>query len=183
MRLGLVRRFAREFNDPYLFKSLYCSLVRSIIEYGSIVWMPLFAVDQSRIESIQKQFLLFSLRSLNWSDPFVLPPYRSRLRLLNMITLRDRQIINCCLFVHDVLNEKVSAPNVCSQFKRRVIPYSLRNSRELQEDACNTLYVLNEPINRCRRLYNDHLFLGNAFMSRTTYGNSLFTCYSRMASS
>ena len=74
--LGLIKRFGKEFSDPYVTKSLYCSLVRSIIEYGSIVWMPAFTVDVKRIESIQKQFLIFCLRNLGWADRFHLPPYR-----------------------------------------------------------------------------------------------------------
>ena len=182
MRLGLIKRFAKEFNDPYVVKSLYCSLVRSIMEYGSIIWMPIYDVDQCRIESVQKNFLLFSLRGLNWSHPFILLSYRARLRLLSMVALRHRQIINCCLHAHDVLNGKIISPVLSSRLLRRNIPYGLRHPRELMEEHHRTTYVLNEPINRCRRFYNRYLSLGNAYMTRNAYRLALFDYFSRMAS-
>ena len=51
--MSMVKRFAGEFQDPYVLKILYCSLVRSLIEYASFVSMPLYQVDIDRIESIQ----------------------------------------------------------------------------------------------------------------------------------
>ena len=36
--LGFIKRRAKEFNDPYITKSIYCSLVRSNLEYASVVW-------------------------------------------------------------------------------------------------------------------------------------------------
>jgi hypothetical protein len=62
--LGLIRRFEREFDDVYVVKSLFCSLVLPILEYGNVVWMPFFDNARNRMEGIKKQFLLFCLRSL-----------------------------------------------------------------------------------------------------------------------
>jgi uncharacterized protein YkvS len=38
--LGFIRRLSLEFRDPYTLKSLYTSLVRPKLEYGSCVWNP-----------------------------------------------------------------------------------------------------------------------------------------------
>ena len=62
--LGLIRRFGREFQDPYIIKSLYYSLVLPILEYR----MPFFDSGLNCLESVQKQFLLFALRDLCWSN-------------------------------------------------------------------------------------------------------------------
>ena len=83
---GLVKRQAKIFDDPYGTKSLFCSLVRPILEYCTVAWMPFTKEQCNRLESVQKQFLLFALRNLGWRDRYVLPSYRSRLRLLNMDT-------------------------------------------------------------------------------------------------
>lgn len=60
-RLGLIKRFSKELNDPYISKTLYCALVRPILEYCSCVWCPKYDVSINKIESVQKQFLLFVL--------------------------------------------------------------------------------------------------------------------------
>ena len=96
-RLGLIKRFGKEFKDPYVTKALYCSLVRSILEYGTVVWMPFYDIDVKRIESVQKQFLLFCLRDLGWSNGYVLPSYRSRLNLINLLPLSEAFLLSLCL--------------------------------------------------------------------------------------
>lgn len=65
--------------------------------------MPAFEVVVRHLESIQKQFLFICLRDQGWRDRFQLPSYRHRLNLLNMLTIRDRQEIACCIFVYDVI--------------------------------------------------------------------------------
>ena len=47
--LGLIKRCGSELNDAYTIKSLYQALVLPVIEYGSIIWMPLFQVHKNRI--------------------------------------------------------------------------------------------------------------------------------------
>ena len=42
--LGFVKRWAKEFSDPYITKQLFTSLVRPILEYGSVVWDPQYAI-------------------------------------------------------------------------------------------------------------------------------------------
>lgn len=88
---AFVRRQAKEHNCPFVAKALFCALVRSKLEYCSVVWSPVFECDKARIESVQKQFMLFALRHLNWSDPFVLPPYEARLSLLDLDSLDERR--------------------------------------------------------------------------------------------
>ena len=58
---GLVKRFAKEFNDLTVTRNLYCSLVRPIAEYASPVWASYHATHIARLESVQKQFVRFAL--------------------------------------------------------------------------------------------------------------------------
>ena len=82
--------------DPYLTKMiLFISLVRPILEYGSIIWYPCYAVHISSIEAVQKQFLIFYLR---WNS-YELTPYRSRLALIKMPTLKSRRSMLSTLFI------------------------------------------------------------------------------------
>ena len=52
--LSLVKRQAKIFNEPYVTKSLYCALVRSIVEYCNVAWMPFTRKQIDALESIQK---------------------------------------------------------------------------------------------------------------------------------
>jgi hypothetical protein len=54
---GFLKRNCSEFNDPNCLKTLYCSLIRSLVEYGSIIWTPYQSERVTKIEMIQKRFL------------------------------------------------------------------------------------------------------------------------------
>jgi len=54
--LGFIKRWSKEFNDPFTTKLLFTSLVRPILEYCSSVWSPQYQVHIDRIVSVQKNF-------------------------------------------------------------------------------------------------------------------------------
>lgn len=68
----------------YAIKTLYCSLVRSILEYAAPVWTPFYATQILAIERVQRKFIRFALRQLPWNDPVNLPSYPDRCRLINL---------------------------------------------------------------------------------------------------
>jgi len=68
--LGFIKRCSKD--DPYLTKTLFISLVRPILKYGSPVWSPQYVVHSDRIELVQK-VLLFALRRLNWNANLLIP--------------------------------------------------------------------------------------------------------------
>lgn len=152
--LSLIKRFGKEFNDLFVIKSLYTSLVLSTIDYGCIVWMPAFEVDIKRIEYIQKQFLLFCLRDLGWRNRFQLLSYRHRLNFLNMLTIRDRQKIACCLFVFDVMNNNTRAEQISRNFEPNRQHYDLRQKRTFRKAPTRTIFSANSTVNRCTNLFN-----------------------------
>ncbi|XP_075150853.1 uncharacterized protein LOC142224961 [Haematobia irritans] len=81
--LGFIKRWSKEFVDPYLTKRLFTTLVRPILEYACVIWSPSYCTSIDRIESVQKQFLIFALRGLGWNNSYDLPPYSSRLMLIS----------------------------------------------------------------------------------------------------
>ncbi|XP_055528077.1 uncharacterized protein LOC129720614 [Wyeomyia smithii] len=52
--LGFIRRNARDFSDVYALKTLYCSIVRSVLEYAVQIWAPHQEAQIIRIERIQR---------------------------------------------------------------------------------------------------------------------------------
>lgn len=66
--LGIIKHFSHSFLDPYPTKTLYIAYERSTLKYCSIVWLPFSVRHEERIESVQMQFLLFTLRRLGWTN-------------------------------------------------------------------------------------------------------------------
>lgn len=158
-RLGLIKRWAKEFDDPYVTLSLYVGLVRSLLEFACQVWNPFYNVHINRLESIQKQFLIFALRGLNWENRVVLPPYRNRLQLLNLMTLEDRRKMLSCCFVWNIVQGNINCKNLLANLlfncpirvSRFFVPLKLR--------LYNCNYLNFAPYFQCLKFYNLFYFL------------------------
>ena len=67
--LGFIRRVSSDFKLSSSLKTLYCSLVRSLLEYACILWDPYTASDSLIIERVQRLFLYFAGRVLKINHP------------------------------------------------------------------------------------------------------------------
>lgn len=153
-RLGMIKRWSKEFNDLWVTKCLFVSLVRSILEFASVVWSPSYSCYKSKIESVQKQFLLFALKNLNWSDRVHLPPYRHRLLLINLNTLEDRRRMLNVIFLSKLLNGKIDCSELLS-FLNLYCPLRVtRNYNFLHIKFERTNYLYNEPFKNIQRDFN-----------------------------
>jgi len=94
--LGFIRRWSIDLL-------LFTSLGRPNLEYCSSIWSPKYQEHIDRIESVQKQFLLFALRGLNWDQNVRLPFYPSRLQLINLPTLVNRKTMLGPIFMHNLI--------------------------------------------------------------------------------
>ena len=91
--LGFVKRFCHDIKNTHTLKSLYYSLVQSIFEYCSVVWLPFYECHKAKIESVLKQFTMFALREYpNASNNYIISSYDQRLLKLEMQSLDIRRI-------------------------------------------------------------------------------------------
>jgi len=154
--LGFIYRESRELTDPYCIRSLFFALVRSVLEYACPVWSPFYACDVARLESIQKRFLRFALRSLPWSDPLLLPSYEHRLTLLSMPTLsRHREYIGLT-FICNLLNFNIDCPNILNRLNIRINTRNLRSIEYFHLGNYRTNYGRFNPLNNLLMLYNSN---------------------------
>ena len=68
--LGLIKRSCRDLRDVSTLRTLYCTLVRSQLEYGSVVWSPFTARNITKLERVQHRTTKFILKT----DKFTLYP-------------------------------------------------------------------------------------------------------------
>lgn len=97
--LGFVKRFCYDIPNTHTLKSLYCTLVQSILEYGSLVWLPYYEIHKNK---------MFALKEYpNISNNFVISSFKTRLKKLNMHSLQRRRINTAIMFLFDVIHNNV----------------------------------------------------------------------------
>ena len=94
--LGLISRTCKGLFDVPTLKTLYCSLVRSQLEYSSIVWSPHTRRNIDLIERVQKRATKLIVKSDN--------NYESFSKELNLVSLEQRRFIADVTFLYKVLN-------------------------------------------------------------------------------
>ena len=62
--LGFVKRTPKNKFTIASAKMLYYALVRSKLEFASVVWQPFHDIYIRKIESVQKDFVIWSLRTV-----------------------------------------------------------------------------------------------------------------------
>lgn len=176
--LGFIKRFSFHFNDPYTIKTLYIAYVRPLLEYCSIVWDPYQASHVNRIESVQKQFLLFALRKLGWTT-LPLPPYESRCMLINLDGLKKRREFAMLAFINDVIAQRVNAPEILENLNFYVPTRLLRNRNLFYINNHRTNYAKNGPLNRMMSCYNRYCETIDVTMNKSMIKKHFFSRLAR----
>ena len=93
--LGFIIRTSACFRSLKTIKILYCSFVRSHLEYASQVWNPQYEIYKTRIEAVQKKFLRYlDFRAHQYSTD-----YDQRCHRYHFLPLEHRRHINdVCFF-------------------------------------------------------------------------------------
>lgn len=154
-QLGFILRMADGFNDPLCLKSLYCALVRSILESSAVVWCPYNRTWIERIEAIQRKFVRIALRNLPWRDARNLPPYENRCMLLGIDTLEKRRTMMQAVFVAKVLINEIDSPALLSDMNIYVPERALRRRDFLYLQPRNSRYGQHDPIRIMALRFNE----------------------------
>ena len=118
-----------------------------ILEYCSVVWSPCMKKHEERIQSIQKQFLLYALRKLGWTE-FPLTSYKARCMLIDIATLKERRDYAMILFVNDIISQRIDSTSLLSKFNfsAPIRPFTNRNLFAVEYHHTN--YTKFGPLNR-----------------------------------
>ncbi|XP_025405375.1 uncharacterized protein LOC112679698 [Sipha flava] len=156
--LGFVKKISAEFKLSNSLKTLYCSFVRSILEYGIIIWDPCTFDGSNQLERVQRKFLKFAASALRIEC--VPHEYQPVLQSLHLSTLCDRRKQANLMFLSKLLNGEVDSPALLYKLNFRVPSFYSRFSFPFQILFSRCNYLKNRPIVRMMKMANeDPLFL------------------------
>lgn len=158
--LGFITRSSSHFSTDTM-KLIYCSLVRSSLEYCSIVWNPYYNVHIENIEKVQKKFLRYIAYKLGLTrDEY---DYRDILATLNISTLEQRRCNALLLFLHKLLNGNIDSPELLSEVNFNYTPRLTRNTFLFHIPFHSTNYGYYSPLSNMLRLGNTYNYLLDLF--------------------
>lgn len=172
-QLGFIFKIADEFRDPTCLKALYCSLVRSILEFGEVIWCPYQAVWTARIESVQKKFVRYALRHLPWNNPDQLPRYEDRCELLGLDTLERRRTISQAVCVAKALLGDIDSPSMLVELGIYAPERPLRERNFLHLGARAANYGQHDPIRFMSESFNDFYEFFDFNIASVTFRNRI----------
>ncbi|XP_055601610.1 uncharacterized protein LOC129750638 [Uranotaenia lowii] len=130
--LGFIVRHTKGFSDTTTLKVLYCSLVRSVLEYNIQIWAPSSIGGMKLLESVQKRFLRYALPNLPWNEPQRLPPYDDRCGILKIEPIGSRVLLLRRVFIFDILSGNIDSTNLIEMIPFHVPSRALRNYEPLR---------------------------------------------------
>ena len=148
--LGFIVRMSSEFKSIKAIKILYCSFVRSHLEYCSQVWNPKYNIYIDRLEGIQKKFL----RYLQFRTGVYSPSYSVRCKKLHILPLHERRKTADMTFLFKIMNGSVEVPELLSKVGLRVPCAFLRRFDLLHASVARCTYRQNSYLIRASRAYN-----------------------------
>ena len=94
--LGLIKNTFVS-REPSVIMPTFCALVRSVLEYGSVIWSPYTARDIQAVEKIQRRATKMVRGLGNFS-------YEERLRILNLDSLEKRRLKTDLIQLYKIIN-------------------------------------------------------------------------------
>lgn len=154
--LAFVKRECYKNFDMETAKMLYGALVRSHLEFASVIWSPHQITHRIRVESTQMDAVIYlrgDYKNREEND-FVLPPYIDRASDLKLITLVRRRVNASILFIKKVISGQIDSPSLRAQLNLNTGVRTYLNPEFIKLNFFRTDYGLNSPLNYACRAFN-----------------------------
>ena len=137
--LGLVKRTCRGLDNTKTLRTLYYALARSNVEYCSVVWSPFTKKNIEKVEKVQRRATKFILKTQD--------NYETRLKKLNLMSLKKRRFLADVTFLYKALNGISNIKSLVEYCKSRgALPGPLFCQQNLTPI---TVYQFNTELSRC----------------------------------
>ena len=109
----LIRSFQTSFRqqkfDRKALLTAYCTNIRSILEYGSVIWSGAAKSHSNRLERVQHKFLMWLACRTRGTDRFVSLEYPRLLTAFNISTLEARRVQFDLIFLRNIFAGRISS--------------------------------------------------------------------------
>lgn len=150
--LGFVMRSCAVFNKAKTFKILYCTFVRSVLEYVSQVWNPRYDKYVMRIEQIQKKFVRYLCYRLK--IPYTSDEYLNLCKKFHLLPLSTRREIADITYLLKIMSNSIDCPELLNKIKINVPYKPIRFNPLLSVPSVSTNYRQHSYICRTSKNYN-----------------------------
>lgn len=152
--LGFVLRNCASFTHSSTMISLYCSLIRSRLEYASLIWNPFYAIHRNNLENVQRKFLKYL-----WYRTYNYYPDRGfdhdvLLRNFNFPALATRRSCAGLKFLYKTIHNDIVCPEILYSLKFHVPRPSARYAPTFFLPTAHTNLLLHSPIYFVCSTYN-----------------------------
>lgn len=137
----------------------YLSLVRSRVEYLSLIWTPHQSADKKRIERLLQKYTRF----IYWLTRAPYTSYTKRINHLNMLSLEAKRVYFDTCLLHNILHN-VDLTDQVIQLTFRTADRPNRNNYQFRPYGLHT-----NPVKRLQSAYNDifnHIDIRNVNINR-----------------
>ena len=150
--LGFVTRNCTKFSVNAT-RLVYCSLVRSILEYCSVVWSPYYCGHIDTLERIQHRFLRHCAFRLHCV--IVDHNYGPLEQQLALPQLRKRRDISGAIFVYRIIHYLINCPDLLCRIQFNIPRHGLRHQATFNIPFHRTSYGVCNPLDRYMGILND----------------------------
>jgi hypothetical protein len=152
--IGFIMRIAKPFRKPPSSLILYCALIRSVLEYNSIIWCPQYQTHIDRLEAVQRRFLRHLSSKMGMRRR--LTTYEARLQYFGLEALQFRRLVQDQSILYKIINGQWDAAGLLSH-----LSFTTGGSKRIKKlffvPNCNNNVTFNDPLFRMCRYYNESL--------------------------
>lgn len=166
-KLGFLKRKTKDFSSQQALKVLYFALVRSNLEYCSLIWDPYYNNKIKVLERVQSKFTRYLLFQSNQVYSYDISSSYLR-SIFNIPNLKSRRDLFCVLFFYKVINNMIDCTDILNSIDFNVPNRSLRCTQFFKLPFLKYNYVDNFSLYKFYRIFNEfsaHLDIFNMSFS------------------
>lgn len=150
--LGFVMRISSSFKEAKTLKILYCSFVRSILEYGSQIWNPRYDKYINRLENIQRKFIKYLCYRTGYY--YKSNDYLNICAKFHLLPLCNRRKIADVIFLLKIISGRIICPELLSKIGFNTPTKAMRHYAPLHLSLVSSNYRQNTFLWRASKTLN-----------------------------